>query len=71
LRKKWGIKKNTRKDDRERLLKALETSGISEEGSIGAVSLNVEKVNRWRKELKAKNAADRGTTAASLDFWSC
>jgi len=61
LRKKWGFKKNTRKDERERLLKALEGGKISEEGTIGAVSLNVEKVNRWRKEISERNATDEGS----------
>ena len=58
MRKKWGIKKNTRKDDRKRLLRELENGGISEEGNIGAVSLNVEKVNRWRKEMNERNERD-------------
>jgi len=53
LRRNWGIKKNTRKGEREKLLKTLEESEISVEGKIGTVSLNIEKIKRWRKEIKS------------------
>ena len=33
-------------------MKTLEESGISEEGNIGAVSLNLEKIKRWKRESK-------------------
>ena len=52
LRRKWGMKKNTRLGDRQRILKTLDSGGTSEEGHIDTVSLNLEKVKKWRKEAK-------------------
>ena len=37
--------------DRKKLLETLETTNISEEGTIGPISLNREKLKRWRKEI--------------------
>ncbi|KAH8586425.1 hypothetical protein B0O99DRAFT_644512 [Bisporella sp. PMI_857] len=60
LRRRWGMKKNTRIADRQRILDRLNTEkDISEEGLVGTVSLNIDKVRRWRKQLSAANSASQ------------
>jgi len=57
---KWGLKKNTRARDRQELLEKVNAGNLSEEGSVGTVSLNIEKVRRWRRELEERTVpADR------------
>lgn len=46
------MKKNTRNTDRQKILESLAISGISEEGRVGTVSLNIEKLKRWRREIE-------------------
>jgi len=45
------MKKNARSGERERLLKMLEDSDISEDGKVGTISLSNAKVKRWRREI--------------------
>jgi len=45
------MKKNIRKEDRHKLLQTIDNTGISEEGFLGGVSLNKEKIKRWRTEI--------------------
>lgn len=49
-------KKNTRRGDRKKLLETLEMGSVSAEGTIGTVSLNFEKVSRWRRQLEQAEA---------------
>ncbi|KAH8597216.1 Clr5 domain-containing protein [Bisporella sp. PMI_857] len=54
----WGLKKNTTTAERKRILEALSTQAISEQGRVGTVSLNPEKVLRWRTEATEKKSGE-------------
>jgi len=57
LREKWGMMKNTKLGDRYKLLENIEAGRVSAEGVSGTVSLNIEKIERWRKQIGGRTTS--------------
>ena len=63
------MKKNTRTTDRQKILEQLATENVSAEGTVGSVTLNLEKVRRWKKEINTKASGNSCSPSLSQKLY--